>query len=155
MGDRIQFVIGILHALECSFAFDRHLFNGDPLDDYTKRHPAGYPKDKGKPPFSFDESALAALAYDGFVGKTDWSLARTLNRLEAYNGMSYRAKLSMASPYLWSFSSLYDKGKFKEVPKPGGGYKPVYDPELRSKQCGAGVILKALISRGDVSFPTA
>lgn len=149
------FLIGILHALECSFAFDRHLFNGDPLSDYTKRYPPGHPKDKGKPPFSFDDSAVAALQFDGFVGQTDWSLARTLHRLEAYNGMSYRAKLRMASPYLWSFSNLYLKGKFKEVPKPGGGYRSIYDPELRSKQCGAAVMLKALIDRGDVTFPTS
>ena len=53
------FVIGILHALECSFSFDKHLFNGDPLSDYTKRYPPGYPKDKGPPPFSFNDSAIS------------------------------------------------------------------------------------------------
>lgn len=144
------YAIGILHALECSFDFSRHLFNGDPLDDYTVRYPPGYPKDLGEPPFSFNESAIAALEYDKFANQTDWSTPRTLFRIEQYNGMSYRTKLRMASPYLWSYTSLYKKGKFKEIPKPGGGYKSVYDPDLVSKQCGAAAILKALVNSGAV-----
>ena len=139
------FVIGIIHGLECSFDFSRHLFNGDPLDDYTKRYPAGYPRDRGAPPFSFAASAISALRYDHLDGHQDWTLARTLHRLEQYNGLSYRTKLKMASPYLWSFTTLYDIGKFKEIPRPGGGYQSVYDPNLRSKQCGAGTMLKALL----------
>lgn len=149
------FVIGILHALECSFSFDKHLFNGDPLSDYTKRYPPGYPKDKGPPPFSFNDSAISALDYDELSQQSDWSLARTLFRLESYNGMSYRSKMSMASPYLWSFTTHYLIGKYKEVQLPDGTYKSVYDPKLQSKQCGAAAMLKELISSGQVSFPDA
>jgi lysozyme family protein len=147
------FAIGILHALECSFSFARHLFNGDPLTDFTKRFPPGEPRGIGNPPFSFDDAAVAALQHEGFDNQADWSLARTLHRFERYNGMSYRTRLRMASPYLWSFTDLYDKGKFKEIPKPGGGFQSVFDPELRSKQCGAGAMLRALANTGAATFP--
>jgi lysozyme family protein len=147
------FVIGIMHALECAFSFKLHLYNGDPLTDFTKRFPPGFPKDCGEPPFEFNQSAVSALKHEGFIGLMDWSLARTLYRFEQYNGFGYRKRLSMASPYLWSFTRLYNKGKFKEVPKPSGGFRSVYDPNLRSKQCGAGTMLKALIENGDVAFP--
>ena len=149
------FVIGILHGLECTFSFEKHLFNGDPLSDYTKRHPRDHPRDKGSPPFSFKDSAVAALDYDKFSRRSDWSLARTLFRLEGFNGMSYRTKYEMATPYLWSFTSHYDIGKYKEVLQPDGRYKSVFDPSLRSKQCGSAAMLKELVNSGVVSLPDA
>ncbi len=88
--------------------------------------------------------------HNKFSNQKDWSLARTLNRLEKYNGMGYRKRLGMASPYLWSFTTLYSKGKFKEVLQSDGTYRSVYDPNLESKQCGAGAILAQLINNGDI-----
>jgi lysozyme family protein len=41
------------------------------------------------------------------------------------------------TPYLWSFSSLYEKGKFVA--------DGVFDPAAVSKQCGAAVMLKAVL----------
>ena len=145
-------VIGIIHALECNFSFQKHLFNGDSLKDYTKRYPPGHPKGLGKPPFKFNESAEAALEFDNFTHKKDWSTAKTLWRLERYNGMSYRVKLGMATPYLWSFTNHYSIGKFREVQQSNGSYKSYFDPKLVSRQCGAATILAQLIRNGDVAF---
>ena len=59
-----------------------------------------------------------------------------LYRFEANNGMGYR-KRSVATPYLWSFTNHYDKGKFVADGK--------YDAEAISKQVGAAVLLKELL----------
>jgi lysozyme family protein len=144
-------VIGIIHGLECSFNFQQHLFNGDSLKDYTHHWPPGYPKDKGNPPFTFEDSAVSALNYDKIAQNKDWTLAAQLYELERYNGFGYRQRLAMASPYLWSFSNYYVKGKFKEI-LVGGRYRAVYDPNLVSKQCGAAVILKQLTLDGLVEL---
>ena len=44
------YVVGIIHSLEASGDFTRHLHNGDPLTARTTHVPAGRPK-TGKPPF--------------------------------------------------------------------------------------------------------
>jgi lysozyme family protein len=54
--------------------------------------------------------------------------------LETYNGFGYRFQ-GLVSPYLWSFSNLYAKGKYVADNK--------FDPEAVSQQCGAGLILKS------------
>ena len=77
----------------------------------------------------------------GFAGQSDWSLPRMLHRLEAYNGFGYR-RAGRASPYLWSFSSLYNRGKFVADGK--------FDPNARSKQCGGAVMLKLLDLTGEL-----
>jgi lysozyme family protein len=128
------FFIGIIHSLECSCRFDLHLHNGDPLTDRTKRVPAGRPI-HGAPPFSWEESAEDALRMKGYVGLADWSTASMLFRWESYNGMGYRTQ-GLPSPYLWSFSNLYQGGLFVD--------DHVFDPHAVSRQCGAAVLLKAL-----------
>ncbi|HXF55757.1 MAG TPA: hypothetical protein VNK52_16705 [Hyphomicrobiaceae bacterium] len=141
---------GLIHGMECSFSFSRHLHNGDSLKARTWQVPAGRPKE-GNPPFTFEESACDALAYDKLAGQSDWSLARMLHRLEIYNGFGYRRKFGTASPYLWSYSNHFTSGKYV---KDG-----VYDPNAVSKQCGAAVMLKDLVERGiviiGVATPTA
>lgn len=146
------YVIGVIHGLECSFNFQQHLFNGNSLSDYTQHYPPGYPKDKGAPPFTFEDSAVAALNYDGIAKNKDWSLPAILFQLEIYNGFGYRRRLGMATPYLWAFSTYYVRGKFKEVRVSGGGYRSVYDPNLESKQCGAAVMLKQLSLDGGIDI---
>ena len=44
------------------------------------------------------------------------------------------------TPYLWSFSKLYEKGKYVADGR--------FDPEAVSKQCGAAVMIRALVDRG-------
>ena len=128
-----QFV-GIIHCMECGFNFAGHLHNGDPLTARTVQVPKGCPK-TGSPPFTWLQSALDALALRKLNQVTDWSVPHMLYQLEGYNGFGYRRR-GLVSPYLWSFSNLYLKGKFV---KDG-----VFNPEAVSKQCGAGLLLKLL-----------
>lgn len=146
------YVIGILHGMECGFRFDRHLFNGDPLTDYTKRYPPGYPKGLGNPPFTFEESAEAALRHDKLTEIDDWSLEHLLYRMEMYNGTRTRRLQGFATPYLWSFTNHYQSGKYKEVRQPDGSFKSVFDRNLVSKQCGVAASLRILVDEGHVAF---
>jgi lysozyme family protein len=129
------FVAG-LHLLESTFNFRTHLHNGDSLNARTFRVPAGRPT-TGSPPFSWEESARDALIGEELDRQKDWSLARALYRWETYNGFGYRSR-RIPTPYLWSFTTIYRKGKFV-----GDG---VFDANAVSKQCGAVAFLKALIA---------
>jgi lysozyme family protein len=133
------FFTGLVHGMECSFSFKKHLHNGDTLNGRTLREPKNRPKD-GEPPFSFEESAIDALDYDKFTGKTDWPLAMILYRLERYNGMGYRKKFGIASPYLWSFTNHHVRGKYVQ--------DGVWDPNAETKQIGAAAMLRDLMNRG-------
>ena len=127
-------VIAVIHNLECSGRFDCHLHNGDPLRRRTVNVPAGRPL-TGKGPFSWEESAIDALTYDGFTSWTDWSVAGTLYKIESYNGMGYR-KRGVPSPYLWSGSQHYTSGKYVADGK--------FDPNAISTQVGAAVVLRRM-----------
>ena len=126
--------IGIIHGLESGFDFSCHLHNGDPLSDRTVQVPAGRPR-TGSPPFTWRQSAMDALTMKGFHENDDWSAPRMLFLFERYNGLGYRFR-GLPSPYLWSFSNHYEKGKFVA--------DGVFDPDAVSKQCGAAVMLKAV-----------
>jgi lysozyme family protein len=135
--------IGIVHGLECNYSFTHHLHNGDPLGARTVQVPQGRPK-IWNPPNDWTSSAVDAIEGEGYANQADWSLAATLFRLEGYNGYGYYAR-GINSPYLWSFSNQYEKGKYVA--------DHLYDPNAISKQCGAAVILKALIAHGDIDAP--
>ncbi|MEM8838832.1 MAG: D-Ala-D-Ala carboxypeptidase family metallohydrolase, partial [Pseudomonadota bacterium] len=81
------------------------------------------------------ESAEDALRQKGFHEETDWSLPRALFRFERYNGFGYRPR-SVASPYLWGFTTLYGRGKFVA--------DGVFDGNAVTKQCGVGALLRQL-----------
>jgi len=126
--------VGIIHGMECGFNFAGHMHNGDPLTARTVQVPKGFPK-TGTPPFTWLESALDALRLKKFDQERDWSIPHMLYLLEGYNGFGYRRR-GLPSPYLWSFSNIYSKGKFVKDGK--------FDPEAVSKQCGAGLMLKRM-----------
>ena len=130
-------IIAIIHNLECSGNFGCHLHNGDPLRRRTVNVPAGRPR-TGNPPFTWEASAIDALTYDGFTRWEDWSVAGTLYKLEGYNGFGYR-KRGIASPYLWSGTQHYTRGKYVADGK--------FDPRATSSQVGAAALL--LLMRGD------
>jgi lysozyme family protein len=137
------YFIGAIHGLEASFNFRAHLHNGDfPLKARTRQVPAGRPL-VWLPPDDWESSAKDALRLLGFTGQSDWSLERTLYRLEAYNGFGYR-KVGVPTPYLWAYSNHYDRGKFVADGK--------WNAKARSQQCGAAVLLKAIANAGLVSF---
>ncbi len=130
------YVVAVIHSLEASGNFTRHLHNGDPLNARTTHVPAGRPK-TGRPPFTWEQSAIDALTYQGFGTWKDWSIPGTLYKLEGYNGFGYRDHHpNVPSPYLWSFSNHYTKGKYVADGR--------FSPSAISQQCGAAVLLKRL-----------
>lgn len=104
--------IALTHLRESGCDFTRHLHNGDPLTKRTRQVPRGYPK-TGTPPFTFEESAIDALKLKKLDQVTDWSTAHMAYLLESYNGFGYRTlRKPHPSPYLWSGTTHYVKGKY-------------------------------------------
>jgi lysozyme family protein len=135
------YFIAAIHGLEASFNFRAHLHNGDfPLTLRTRQVPAGRPS-IWLPPADWESSAKDALKLLGFANQSDWSLERTLYRLERYNGLGYRRR-GVPSPYLWSFTNHYDRGKFVADGS--------FNPRARSQQCGAATMLKLLTDAGEI-----
>ena len=133
-------VVAVIHNMEASQNFKRHLHNGDPLSARTVQVPKGRPK-SGQPPFTWEESAADALKYDGLHKWTDWSVAGVLFQLELFNGWGYRRyHPAVLTPYLWSFSPHYTKGKYASDGK--------WSPTLVSNQCGAAVLLRQMEAIG-------
>ena len=141
------YVVGIIHSLEASGNFTRHLHNGDPLSARTVHVPAGRPK-TGKPPFTWEQSAIDALRGRGLGAWKDWSVPGTLYQLEAYNGFGYRDHHpNVPSPYLWSFSNHYTRGKYVADGR--------FSATAVSQQVGAALLLKQLAGspNGRVAVP--
>jgi len=139
------FFIGTLHCMECDPPrFKKHLHNGDPLGARTVQEPVGRPK-VWNPPNDWETSAEDALRSEGFAHVSDWSLPAILYRMERFNGFGYRnLPVPIETPYLWSFSQHYTRGKFVK--------DKVFSPAAVSQQCGAAVILRRLAERGTVTF---
>jgi lysozyme family protein len=138
------YFIGVIHCLEASLNFNKHLHNGDPLTARTVQIPKGRPKD-GEPPFTWEQSATDALQIKKLNQVADWSLPATLYRLEAYNGFGYRAfHPEVLSPYLWSYSNHYTKGKYVA--------DGTFSLTSVSKQCGASVLLRRMAEIGTLQF---
>jgi lysozyme family protein len=134
------YVVAVIHSLESGQRFDRHLHNGDPLTARTTHVPAGRPP-RGNPPFTWEASATDALQLHGFDRWHDWGVAGVMYKLEQYNGWGYRQfHPQVLSPYLWSFSQHYQKGKYV-----ADGH---FDPNAVSQQCGAAVLLRRMVDRG-------
>ena len=138
------YIVAVIHSLESSQRFNKHLHNGDPLTARTVQVPAGRPV-VGNPPFTFEESAIDALVFERFDRVEDWTLPGALFRLESFNGFGSRAR-GINTPYLWSFSTHYTKGKFVA--------DGVFDPNAVSSQCGAAVLLRRMIDNQAFTFPT-
>lgn len=132
-------MIAVIHNMEASLNFTRHLHNGDRLTARTTHVPAGRPA-IGNPPFTWEESAEDALRYQGMDKIKDWSIRNTLLTLEKYNGGGY-SKRGINTPYLWAYTNHYGTppniGKYTSDGK--------FDPTEISIQIGAAAILKELL----------
>lgn len=136
--------IAVIHNMESSRSFHKHLHNGDPLTARTVQVPPGRPKN-GSPPFTWEQSAADALQLKRLGASTDWSLAGTLYQLERYNGFGYRLyHPHVLSPYLWGFSNHYSCGKYVA--------DGTWSDSAATKQCGAAVLLRRMAERGLVEF---
>lgn len=136
------YIIAVIHNMESSQSFKKHLHNGDPLTARTVQVPAGRPL--GNPPFKWEDSAVDALIFEGFDKVEDWTLPGSLFHLERFNGFGSRSH-GIHSPYLWSFSNHYTKGKFV---KDG-----VFNPDAVSKQCGVALLLRRMVDQQAFTFP--
>lgn len=125
-------VIATIHSLESGLNFNTHLHNGDPLTHRTVHVPAGRPLPPLNPPFSWEESAIDALKYDGLSRWKLWDVPGILYKLEGYNGFGYRNH-DINSPYLWAGCNHYFSGKYVSDGK--------FDKDAVSKQIGAACIL--------------
>jgi lysozyme family protein len=138
------YIVGVIHNMESSQNFTRHLHNGDPLTARTTHVPAGRPK-TGKPPFTWEQSAIDALRGHRLDEVTDWTVPGALFQLERFNGFGYRLRnTGVFTPYLWSFSTHYTRGKFT-----GDG---VFSSTAVSKQCGAAVLLRRMAEMGIIDL---
>ena len=139
------YVVGVIHNMEASLNFRTHLHNGDPLTQRTVHVPQGRPV-SGAPPFTWEDSALDALRLQKLDRVRDWTVPGTLFQLEGYNGFGYRSRHpEVLSPYLWSFSNHYTRGKFVA--------DGTFSPTAVSTQCGAAVLLRRMSETGLVHIP--
>jgi lysozyme family protein len=139
--------VAVIHHMESSIDFTRHLHNGDLLTARTVHIPVGRPK-TGSPPFTWEESAVDALRFHKLDAWRDWSLSGLLFKLEEYNGWGYRLYHShVLSPYLWSGSNHYKRGKYI-----GDG---AWSDTAVSKQIGAAVLLRRMAEKGVIKFQDA
>lgn len=132
------YFVALCHYRESNFDFDTYLGNGESLKRVTCLVP------KGRGPFaSFVDGAVDALRIQHFVGTQDWCIARTLYRLECFNGLGYHAK-GVNSPYLYGGSTLYGPTEAR-----GGKFVAdhVFDPNHVDSQLGTAVVLHAMMSQ--------
>jgi len=141
------YVLAVIHSLEASARFDTHLHNGDPLAARTVHVPSGRPS-TGAPPFGWEASADDALRLARYDRWDDWSVPGILYKWESYNGWGYRnAHPEVKSPYLWSYTSHYLRGKYV-----GDG---TFSDSAVSKQVGAAALLRRLAERGALAEAVA
>jgi lysozyme family protein len=134
------FLIGCLHNMEGSGSFSTWLANGDPLTAPTVRVPKGLGKGMVFP-LKWEDAAILSLRHERWKNiKTD--IPSFLMLSELYNGAGY-ANRGMVSPYLWSGTDQYVKGKYTADSK--------FDPEAVSKQVGVVTVLKALQAKGVIA----
>lgn len=136
--------IAVIHNMESSQNFTKHLHNGDSLRERTIRVPAGRPR-HGEPPFSWEESAEDSLRLKKLDQWGDWSTSGILYQLERYNGWGYRKfHPDVLSPYLWASSNHYTSGKYVADGR--------WSDTAVSRQIGAAVLLRRMAEQAVVDF---
>jgi lysozyme family protein len=138
-------IIAVIHERECGADFRCVLHNGERILG-TGRKTTLVPKGRG--PFATWEAAAEdALALDHLTAVRDWSIAHACYMLELYNGFGYRAH-GVHSPYLWSGSNNYTRGKFVADGR--------FDAGAEDKQLGCMPIVREMMTLDPtVMFPGA
>jgi lysozyme family protein len=106
-------IVFVLHGRESTWNFTKHLHEGSSLLGRTKWVPKGRLPGKN-PPYTFEQSAEDALYVLKSLQTVDWkSIDATLTAIERYNGTGYlRFHKNVNSPYLFSGTTLYTRGKY-------------------------------------------
>ncbi|NOJ43763.1 hypothetical protein [Bradyrhizobium australiense] len=126
--------IAVIHERECSQDWTGSLAQGDPWNRVSVHVPAG------RGPFrSWEEAAIDALVNCApyAARNKDWSIGRTLAKLEQYNGLGYAAR-GRPSPYIWAGTDQYRSGKYVR--------DGVYDPNVVDGQPGCAGLLKTMMA---------
>ncbi|MFH7030397.1 MAG: hypothetical protein ACHBN1_34830 [Heteroscytonema crispum UTEX LB 1556] len=142
------YFIAVIHNMESSLSFSRHLHNGDSLKKRTVQVPADRPVadpvNGWEAGYTWEESAIDALTMKEFDKVKDWSLAAQLWQIEKYNGFGYRQYHPyVLTPYLWSGTNHYTKGKYTADGK--------WNADAVSEQIGAAALLKILIQEQKIT----
>lgn len=127
-------VIAAWHNRESGADFNTQLAQGDPLNRVSTHVPPG------RGPFStWEDGAYDALVTLKHLDRvTDWSPERICYETERYNGFGYRNNHpSVLSPYLWSFSNHYSRGKYVADGQ--------FSSDAVDQQCGAIPLIRKLM----------
>jgi lysozyme family protein len=129
-------IIGVIHLLEANCDFNKYQHNGETLGQRTLRVP------KDILFYCWKDSAVDASR--SHLGSLDGTIMKCLAVLEGFNGYGYLLyHPDVNSPYLWSYTNQYTKGKYIEViDSATGKYVSKWDPNLVSQQCGCAAIVK-------------
>jgi len=144
-------VICAIHALECSLSFNKILHNGEKITDVIRRGTIYVPKGIGKgKDWTWEGFAIDALEREKNKFPEKWDITGTLDFLEKYNGLGYRKyHPTVKTPYLFSGTQFYSKGKYTEKRNWLGKIKSYFDYNLVSKQVGCVPILRTLGYTGE------
>lgn len=126
------FVIAVIHERESGQDFSKSIAQGDPWNKVSVHVP------NGRGPFtSWEDAAVDALAVcPPYAARNkDWSAGGALTLLEQYNGLGYANK-GIPSPYIWSGTNQYQKGKYVA--------DGVFDPNAVDNQLGCAGLLMAM-----------
>lgn len=130
-------LIAVKHMREANNNFKGVLHNGQAIVG-TGRLTTIVPVNMG--PFAtWEDSARHALAYMGLTKIKSWPIERVLYEAERFNGMGY-AQMGLPSPYVWSGTNQYVKGKYVSDGK--------FDPDHVDTQLGVALVLKRMEARG-------
>ena len=131
--------IALAHERESDGDFDTYLGNGDRVIGAAAvqagQKTTHVPRGRG-PWATWEDGAVDALRYMGLDKIKDWSLPHALYQFERYNGFGYTSH-AVNSPYVWSWTNLYTRGKFTSDGNWNGSFR---DP-----QPGCAAMLKELI----------
>lgn len=122
-------VVAVIHERESSQSWSASLAQGDPWNRVSVHRPAG------RGPFpSWEAAAEDALVVCAphAARWEDWSIGGALTLLEEYNGLGYAAR-GIPSPYVWSATDQYQRGKFV-----ADGH---FDPDAVDRQIGCAALL--------------
>jgi lysozyme family protein/peptidoglycan hydrolase-like protein with peptidoglycan-binding domain len=129
-------LIAALHFRESSGSFSTYLHQGDPLGKPAVNWPSNIPVF-----YVWEDAAVHALNMKASIRKdlgldantTDMATIATF--AEYYNGLGYHNK-GKASPYVYSGTDQYDKGKYVR--------DGVYDAKVKDQQLGVLAMVKLL-----------
>lgn len=135
-------VVCQLSRMEMGLNFNGSLLNGDPWNKKTVRFPAGH-----GPWDSWEEAAVYAIKdearrWNFKLKDWKWDLGGTFFHLNAWNGFTHclpegkDIQPPYASPYIYSGTPFYQRGKRVEKKNWLGKYYGYFDKNLVSEQLG-------------------